>query len=221
VPLSLSESLSESVINPLAHSLNELGGGDPRRSISGNGWGKPAECSHGNASNDKRFASAKRGILVADLYRRYPKKVGKAEAFKAIGKAIVAVAKAGATDTHPDFVGDEQAAAQWLGSRVDLYAQSAQARQPDKSKVPYPASWFNAGRYEDDEAEWNHTGGERVFRSAGGIISSPPRPGSRERQVTSAREQAERRRPTSPRRDAPEGGCQCLARTTAWSAACP
>ena len=106
----------------------------------------------------------RRSVLVADLYRRYPKKVGKAEAFKAIGNAIVAVAKAGATDTHPDFVGDEQAAAQWLGSRVDLYAQSAQARQPDRSKVPYPASWFNAGRYDDDTTQWEYVGFENGSR---------------------------------------------------------
>ena len=162
--VSLSESLSESVINPLAHSLNELGGGDPRRGISGNGGSQPAERTPGDASNEKRLTPAKRAILVADLYGRYPKKVGKDKAYKAIGEAIVAVAKAGATDTHPDFAGDEQATAQWLGSRVDLYAQSAQARQPDKSKVPYPASWFNAGRYDDDTTQWEYVGFENGFR---------------------------------------------------------
>lgn len=106
----------------------------------------------------------KRAVLVADLYRRYPKKVGKAEALKAIGKAVAAVAKAGATDTHSDFAGDEQAAAQWLGAKVDQYAKSPQAKQSDKNLVPYPASWFNAGRYDDDTTQWEYIGFENGCR---------------------------------------------------------
>jgi len=93
------------------------------------------------------------------------------------------VAKAGTTDAHSDFEGDEAAAAQWLGSRVDLYARSAQARQPDKSKVPYPASWFNAGRYDDDEAEWNHVGLQELREER---RSAEARVGSREAFVASA-----------------------------------
>jgi len=88
---------------------------------------------------------------VANLYSRYHRKVAKADAFKAIEKAIVLVAKR-------DFPGDEKAAADWLGSRVDLYARSQQAHLLDQSKVPYPATWFNGGRYDDNEAEWSHVG---------------------------------------------------------------
>ena len=152
--LSLSESESVSEENPSAHSLNErevgrLGG------ASGNGEKQTALR---DTSKEKRVAVAQRAALVANLYGRYPRKVAKAEAYKAIDKAIVAVAKAGATDAHPDFNSDETAAAQWLESRVDLYAQSPQAKQPDKAKVPYPASWFNGARYDDDATEWNHVG---------------------------------------------------------------
>jgi len=132
--------------NPLAHSENERGVVDPS-----NG-------SLIDTSKSKKVTTANRSILVADLYNRYPRKVGKADAYKAISKAIVTVAKRGATDAHSDFAGDEQAAAQWLGRRVDLYTRSPQARQPDKSKIPYPATWFNAGRYDDDEAEWSYIG---------------------------------------------------------------
>ena len=88
---------------------------------------------------------------MENLYSRYPRKIAKDYAFKAIENAIIAIAKR-------NFAGDEKAAADWLGSRVDLYARSRQANQSDKSKVPYPATWFNGGRYEDDEAEWSHIG---------------------------------------------------------------
>jgi hypothetical protein len=99
----------------LAHSGNERGECDSL-DISGNGGSKPAERPSGDASNEKRLTAASRSILIADLYNRYARKVGKAEAFKAIGKAISLTAKAGATDTHSDFHGDEGAAAQWLGT---------------------------------------------------------------------------------------------------------
>ena len=96
-------------------------------------------------------------MLALGIYNRYPRKVAKDAALKAIDKAISAVSKRGSAGA----VGDEEAAAQWLGSRGDLYAKSPQARQPDKSKVPYPASWFNAGRYDDDDTEWQHVGFEK------------------------------------------------------------
>jgi phage terminase small subunit len=124
---------------PLAHSANEREGVDS------------VEVSAGNTSKSKRLTAAKRMLLVENLYDRYPRKIAKAAAFKVIEKAIVAVARR-------DHAGDEREATDWLGVRVDLYAKSAQARQPDKSKVPYPATWFNAGRYDDDEQEWNHVG---------------------------------------------------------------
>ena len=130
---------------PLAHSTNELGG-DVSPDLPLDGENEPSEPPSKNAPSDKRASTAKRSMLALGIYKRYPKKVAKAQALKAIGKAIVLTAKAGATDTHPDFHGDEGATAQWLGTRVDLYGKSAQARQPDKSKVPYPATWFNGGR---------------------------------------------------------------------------
>jgi hypothetical protein len=147
----------------LAHSTNELGDGvSPDLCLDGEN--ESSEPPSKNAPSDKQAWMAERSMLALGIYNRYPRKVAKAQALNAIGKAIALVAKAGATDTHPDFAGDEQAAAQWLGSRVDLYAQSAQARQPDKSKVPYPASWFNAGRYDDDTTQWEYVGFENGSR---------------------------------------------------------
>jgi hypothetical protein len=160
----------------LAHSTNELGGGiSPDRGLDAEN--DPPERPSKNAPNDKRASTAKSSMLALAIYNRYPRRVAKAQALKAICKAIVLVAKAGATDTHPDFKGDEEAAAQWLGSRIDQYGNSPQARQQDKSKIPYPATWFNAGRYDDDEAEWTHVGlskggAARVFEQIGGNAES-------------------------------------------------
>jgi hypothetical protein len=140
---------------PLAHSPNEREGVDS------------VDVSPGDAPKSKNLTAAKRAPLVANLYSRYPRKVAKADAFKVIEKAIVLVAKR-------DFPGDEKAAADWLGSRVDLYARSQQALQLDKSKVPYPATWFNGGRYYDNEAEWNYAGstsGKSRFQCQGEAAS--------------------------------------------------
>lgn len=102
-----------------------------------------------------KFPSQKRRPLAADLYRRYPRKVGKADAEKAFAKAVGDVARRGVTEKHTDFAGDEQAAARWIGDRIDLYANSEQVKQADKNLIPYPATWANAGRFDDDEADWN------------------------------------------------------------------
>ena len=138
---------------PLAHSANELGG-DVSPDLPLDGENEPSEPPSKNAPSDKRASIAKRSMLALGIYKRYPKKVAKDKALPAIGKAISAVSKRGSAGA----VGDEGATAQWLGTRVDLYGKSAQARQPDKSKVPYPATWFNAGRYDDDDTEWQHVG---------------------------------------------------------------
>jgi hypothetical protein len=146
---------------PLAHSPNEREGVDS------------VDVSPGDAPKSKNLTAAKRAPLVANLYSRYPRKVAKADAFKVIEKAIILVAKR-------DFPGDEKAAADWLGSRVDLYARSSQAHQSDKSKVPYPASWFNAARYDDDEAEWSYAGstsGKSRFQCQGEAASESPSDG--------------------------------------------
>jgi len=145
-------------LNPKAsaHSANERDRVAPNSSSESS--------SRDTAKGSKKLATEKRTILAVTLYQKYPKKVAKAAALKAIERAIATVAKSGATDKHPDFAGDENAGVQWLRGRVDAYCDSAQDRQPDKSLIPYPATWFNGARYDDDEAEWNHTRGA-VHRS--------------------------------------------------------
>ena len=40
----------------------------------------------------------------------------------------------------------------YLANRIVLYAKCVQGTDPDF--IPYPASWFNAGGFWDDEREW-------------------------------------------------------------------
>ena len=84
---------------------------------------------------------------IEAIYGAYPRKIGKAAATKAIRKSLAVVASRGG----PDPTG-------WLKARVEAYAASP-AGQAGKF-TPYPATWFNQGRYDDDESEWSREGRE-------------------------------------------------------------
>jgi hypothetical protein len=98
------------------------------------------------------------GIKLTDsqiqkLYESYPRKRDPLEAKKAIRKAI-SVVMAGDPD-HPAMLLIE--ALDYLAQRVTLYARSIQGS--DQKYVPYPASWFNAGSFWDDDREWSKHNG--------------------------------------------------------------
>jgi hypothetical protein len=82
------------------------------------------------------------------LYSLYPRKRDKLDAKKAIWKAAGTV-MAGDSD-HPAMELDD--ALNYLAERVALYARCVQGR--DQNFIPYPASWFNAGSFWDDEQDW-------------------------------------------------------------------
>ena len=82
------------------------------------------------------------------LYSLYPRKRDKLDAKKAIRKAAGMV-MAGDAD-HPAMQLDD--ALNYLAQRVTLYARCVQGRDPNF--IPYPASWFNAGSFWDDEQDW-------------------------------------------------------------------
>jgi uncharacterized protein YdaU (DUF1376 family) len=84
------------------------------------------------------------------LYSLYPRKLDKLDAKKAIRKAV-GVVIAGDAD-HPAMPLHE--ALDYLAQRVTLYAQCVQGY--DRDYIPYPASWFNAGSFWDDEREWSN-----------------------------------------------------------------
>ena len=110
----------------------------------------------GEPTQSKALAKATRSLMASTLYSRYPRHQAKAHGLKAIEKAIIAVAKT-------QFAGDERAAADWLGERVDQYARSPQGSRPEKDLIPLPATWFNGAQYEDDSEEWKHAGTRNVF----------------------------------------------------------
>ena len=69
-----------------------------------------------------------------NIYSEYPRKVGKAEALKAIKKAL---------KTHT---------AGFLLERTKAFAVAIQWQE--NQFIPYPATWFNVGHYDDDPKEW-------------------------------------------------------------------
>jgi len=72
-----------------------------------------------------------------DIYSAYPRKVGKADALKAISKALKAKSPA-----------DLLAATQAYAEAVKTWPEA------DKCYIPHPATWFNRGSYDDDPATW-------------------------------------------------------------------
>jgi hypothetical protein len=82
------------------------------------------------------------------LYSLYPRKRDKIDAKKAIRKAAGMV-MAGDAD-HPAMQLDD--ALNYLAERVALYARCVHGC--DQTFIPYPASWFNAGSFWDDEQDW-------------------------------------------------------------------
>ena len=79
------------------------------------------------------------GVSPEAVYEAYPRKVGKADALKAITRTL----KAGAIT--PDA----------LLVKVQAYAAAvATWPEADRKFVPHPATWFNRGSFDDDPATW-------------------------------------------------------------------
>lgn len=78
--------------------------------------------------------------IAEDIYQAYPRHVGKQAALKSIRKAM--------QDHDPE----------WLLARVRLFASSPKGQAG--RYCPYPATWFNQGRFDDDDREW-FIGGSR------------------------------------------------------------
>jgi hypothetical protein len=119
----------------------------------------PARSSEGNFSKPTE-------AQLEQLYRLYPRKRDKLAAKKAIRKAL-GVVMAGDPD-HPAMALDE--ALDYLAQRVTLYARCVQGC--DREFVPYPASWFNAGSFWDDERDWSRRQADEANGSSGHITGS-------------------------------------------------
>jgi len=84
--------------------------------------------------------------MAQAVYDAYPRKVGRIAALKAIHKAAKLRMKAG--DTERDAYAH-------LYLRVRAYAKSDEATSRERKFIPHPSTWFNAGRWDDDPAEWS------------------------------------------------------------------
>lgn len=80
--------------------------------------------------------------MAADkIYTAYPKKVGKADALKAIEKAL------------------RIRTFEFLMEATQAYAAARTGQDPQFT--PHPASWFNAGHYDDDRTAWAQSGNQK------------------------------------------------------------
>ena len=71
------------------------------------------------------------------IYSYYPRKVGKTAAIKAIISAM----------RHESY--------ESLLQTVKTYAEKITWKEPQF--IPYPSTWFNEGRFNDDQSEWNES----------------------------------------------------------------
>lgn len=75
------------------------------------------------------------------------KRVGRQAALKAIAAASRRVAA-------ERFQGDEDAACEFLRVRAGAFSVCRMVASTPVQYLPHPATWFNAGRYDDDPREW-------------------------------------------------------------------
>lgn len=79
-------------------------------------------------------------VVAEDIYKAYPRHVGKADAIKAIIRQVKRA---------------QPASASYLLDRAKAYAAAvAQWPEDEKKYIPHPATWFNRGSYDDDPREW-------------------------------------------------------------------
>lgn len=74
----------------------------------------------------------------------YPRRAAKHDALKAWEKAIARIRQ------HNDW--DSDKARQWLNDKTAEFAMTPTGQG---EFCPYPATWLNQGRYDDDPSEWN------------------------------------------------------------------
>ena len=87
---------------------------------------------------------------ISAIYDKYPRKVGKIAALKAIQKAVSYLVK------EQKITALE--ARRKLYKATANYAKSPDGRNADRTKIPHPATWYNRGSYLDDPKEWQHGG---------------------------------------------------------------
>ena len=102
---------------------------------------------------------------VDAIYAAYPRRVKPIYAKKCIRKALTRIYLARLdlddlmSQPHADM------APEWLLERVQAYAKSPAGNKGEFT--PHPASWMNAGSYDEDESEWQCDDGRTAKGGAG------------------------------------------------------
>ena len=110
--------------------------------------------SNADAFSPRRDADGAHADPSEQVYAEYPRKEGRRAALKAIAAAIARLHK-GEGELLPMNSRD---AWMYLSGRTQAYARSPAGQRPDRAFIPHPATWFNQGRYLDDDQTWQHTG---------------------------------------------------------------
>lgn len=103
---------------------------------------------------------------IRKIYEAYPRHLAPRDAKKAIQKAAANLARLDKSSLLE--------ARRKLYKITVTYARSAQGSNPDRTKVPYPATWYNRESYLEDPKEWQH-GGVLAGGSNGSAQSSRER----------------------------------------------
>lgn len=118
----------------------------------------PGATDHEPAKPSRRSRSRWNNTDLERIYQAYPRHVGKLKAMQAICKALERIARSAEAPADP---------VAWLIARVQKFAQSPAGQAGEYT--PYPSTWFNAGRYDDDPTTWNRGNDPRTaVASAGG-----------------------------------------------------
>lgn len=86
---------------------------------------------------DTESEAASFRITPEDIYACYPRRVGRDDALKAIARALKSIPAAILQEKTKDYF---EAMMLWPAH--------------DRQFIPYPATWFNRGSYNDDPREW-------------------------------------------------------------------
>ena len=97
------------------------------------------------------------------IYLAYPRHVAPRAALKSIQKAAERLVKDGVLPSA-------EMARRFLWKKAREYAMSPAGQKPDRGcddYRPYPATWFNAGHYDTDPAEWQKPNGASNGKQTG------------------------------------------------------
>lgn len=94
---------------------------------------------------ERNLLAKKNEIDAEAIYQAYPKKVGRADAVKAIMKALRGVEFDALMEATKSY---SEAVSRWTDE--------------DKVYIPHPATWFNQRRWDDDRSTWTKDRGSKA-----------------------------------------------------------